>query len=301
MTLNLDHSLCFDQCELQDQVGGMDATLMNGATCTPGEGIVFGGNDYVDLEDVQLGGPMSIAFWVRWDGGLGTWSRVCDFGDGAPADNIYLSNRGADDETSVEFSIFIGDSNRATQFDGIVLGAWTHLVGTVQGTTQLLYQDGSYMSGSSYWGQEATLMTRTNHYLGKSNWGNLGFQGAISSMQIWSRALDADEVAELYALDGVCLGATQTSSSQYNCPPEFTDCGTFCDYDSDCYGDNYCGDGSWDLCGDDYVNGTCALRNALRKALSTLAESNSTPALLPSYRTHRVLLLYDMRRRVLMR
>ena len=89
--------------------------------------------------------------------------------------------------------------------------------------------------------------------------------------------------------------------SQYNCPPEFTDCGTFCDYDSDCIGDHNCGDGSWDLCGDDYVNGTCGLRNALRKALSTLAESNSTPALLPSYRTHRVLLLYDMRRRVLMR
>ena len=53
--------------------------------------------------------------------------------------------------------------------------------------------------------------------------------------------------------------------SQYSCPPEFTDCGTFCDYNSDCYGDNYCGDGSWSLCGDDYVNGTCALRKRSNK------------------------------------
>ena len=36
------------------------------------------------------------------------------------------------------------------------------------------------------------------------------------------------------------------------CPDEFNDCGTFCDYDGDCSGDNYCGDGSWDLCDDDY-------------------------------------------------
>ena len=36
------------------------------------------------------------------------------------------------------------------------------------------------------------------------------------------------------------------------CPEEFTDCGTFCDYNSDCVGDNWCGDGSWNLCGDDY-------------------------------------------------
>ena len=36
------------------------------------------------------------------------------------------------------------------------------------------------------------------------------------------------------------------------CPEEFNDCGTFCDYDGDCVGDNYCGDGSWDLCDNDY-------------------------------------------------
>ena len=39
----LDHSLCFDRCELTDQVGGMDATLANGATCTAGEGVVLDG------------------------------------------------------------------------------------------------------------------------------------------------------------------------------------------------------------------------------------------------------------------
>ena len=40
-----------------------------------------------------------------------------------------------------------------------------------------------------------------------------------------------------------------------------------CDSDSDCAGDNYCGDGSWSLGGDDYVNGTCTLRKRSKKSL----------------------------------
>ena len=76
LVLGLDHSLCFDQCALDDQVGGMDATLMNGATYTLGEGVVFDGvDDYVDLEDQSLGGPMTLAFCARWDA-LNSWSRV---------------------------------------------------------------------------------------------------------------------------------------------------------------------------------------------------------------------------------
>ena len=48
LKVDLDHALCFDLCELSDQVGTMDATLYNGASCTLGEGIVFDGvNDYV--------------------------------------------------------------------------------------------------------------------------------------------------------------------------------------------------------------------------------------------------------------
>ena len=90
----LDHSLCFDDCVMQDYIGGMHATLMNGATCTPGEGIIFDGqDDYVDLADQALGGPMTIAIWARWDA-LNSGSRLCDFGDGQNDDNIFIKNVG---------------------------------------------------------------------------------------------------------------------------------------------------------------------------------------------------------------
>ena len=107
--LDLEHSLCFDQCALDDQVGGMDATLMNGATCTPGEGVVFDGvNDYVDLLDVPLGGPMTIASWARWDA-LNSWSRLCDFGEGT-SDVILIGNKQT--RATIAFHIRVGSSNR---------------------------------------------------------------------------------------------------------------------------------------------------------------------------------------------
>ena len=40
----------------------MDATLMNGATCTPGEGVVFDGvDDYVDLLDAEIEAKWPVA------------------------------------------------------------------------------------------------------------------------------------------------------------------------------------------------------------------------------------------------
>merc|ERR1712185_198967 len=93
IALGLDHSLCFDHCELADQVGGMDATLMNGATCTPGGGVVFdGAYDYVDLVDQSLGGgPMTIAFYTRWDA-TNYYSRLCDFANPYGDENIIIGN-----------------------------------------------------------------------------------------------------------------------------------------------------------------------------------------------------------------
>jgi hypothetical protein len=51
---------------LSDQVGGMHATLMSGASCLAGTGVTFdGANDWVELSAVPLGGAMTIAFWAR--------------------------------------------------------------------------------------------------------------------------------------------------------------------------------------------------------------------------------------------
>ena len=79
------------------------------------------------------------------------------------------------------------------------------MVATVQGPNMALYQDGAVLSSIDA-GQEPASLPRANHWLGRSSQPGDGyFQGAIKSMQIWSRALDAAEVASVYGVGGVCL------------------------------------------------------------------------------------------------
>ena len=51
------HQLCFANCELNDRYGNMDATLENGASCTPDPS----GQHHVELADVlEIGKRASV-------------------------------------------------------------------------------------------------------------------------------------------------------------------------------------------------------------------------------------------------
>ena len=46
----------------------MDASLVNGARCSTGQGIVLDGrDDFVELADAPQGGAMSLAMWLKLD------------------------------------------------------------------------------------------------------------------------------------------------------------------------------------------------------------------------------------------
>jgi len=92
----LTHSLCFESCDLTDQIGSMDASLVNGATCTAGQGVVLDGqDDFVDLADAPQGGAMSFAMWLNLDtltqtNGGNRHQYLSDFYDGGQNDEIRL-------------------------------------------------------------------------------------------------------------------------------------------------------------------------------------------------------------------
>ena len=90
LSVALEHSLCFDQCELADQVGAMDATLADGAACAAGAGVALDGvDDHVTLGAAALGGAITLAVWVRLDAPDNN-ARVLDFGDADASNNIML-------------------------------------------------------------------------------------------------------------------------------------------------------------------------------------------------------------------
>jgi len=152
------------------------------------------------LDSVELGGPMTIALWARWDA-LNDWSRLIDFGDGQD-DSIIIATR--TNFARIVANIRIGekvegDSNVAEVVAGtITLGEWTHVAFTVEGSDIILYQDGVQVHNITT-GHEPNVITRSNHYVGKSNFSaDSFFKGAISSLQIWDRALSASEVKAFY-------------------------------------------------------------------------------------------------------
>ena len=92
----LSHSLCFDSCDLTDQVGRMDASLFNGARCSIGQGVVLDGrDDFVELADAPQGGAMSLGMWLKLDtltqaDGGNRHQYLSAFYDGGQNDEIRL-------------------------------------------------------------------------------------------------------------------------------------------------------------------------------------------------------------------
>ena len=117
-----DHALCFDTCDLVDGglVGGMDATLHGTATCVPETGLVCDGSDggYADLNDVELGGAMTIEAWARWDELGFSYSRIFDFGDPHGMHNIRLGQYAGTSAINVRVQIHrLGPLQAALRMD----------------------------------------------------------------------------------------------------------------------------------------------------------------------------------------
>ena len=57
-----------------------------------GEGVYFDGvDDYAELDNVELGGPMTISLWVKWEA-ITDDAHLFDFGNGDVSDNIKIKN-----------------------------------------------------------------------------------------------------------------------------------------------------------------------------------------------------------------
>ena len=201
VTQAADHALCFAECDLVDRgvVGGMDATLMGTATCEKGlAGLVCDGSDgsYADLNDVALGGAMSIEVWVRLD--TLDSSGILDFNSGPGKHEIALYGS----VSGMNYDVETADDSVGFGFGilpPVTPGTWTHLVFTTEGT----YWTVDYSATLGHWrganlgAAVPPLLTRKNHYLGKN------LEGAIASLRIWSRVVSREEIDAMFT-SGPC-------------------------------------------------------------------------------------------------
>jgi hypothetical protein len=195
------HAWDFRGCDasapvLDSSGGALKATLMNGAECGA-DGVAFDGvDDYVDLDDWEWGGALTIEAYVKYES-FNWWSRVLDFGDGANSDNVILGNEGT--SSTIGCFVFRGSSETKVLGSSWDQSAWTHVVVTVSGATTNVYKNGE-LADTKGNGHEPRTMTRTQHWLGRSAWENDGFlHGTIAYVRVWhGAALGQGEVAALY-------------------------------------------------------------------------------------------------------
>ena len=183
---------------------GITATAKNGANCSA-EGMVFdGSDDYVDVTPWLFGGkPMTVEAYVKRDSASGNYDRILQFSDAVNAEAVVLSTDASSVDT-VEFKVLNSGWKRGvSDANEYPTNTWVHIVGTAESdSTVKIYVDGDVQptTGSS---GIPTAKLREYHTFGAPNPESPNaeqFDGTIAFLRFWHcEALDADQVAELYA------------------------------------------------------------------------------------------------------
>jgi hypothetical protein len=124
------------------------------------------------------------------------WQRIIDFGNGAGSNNILLARYGWSDD--LWFEIYNGGSSTVINTTGGILNSQLcHYMVTVNGTTAYVYRNGVLINSGTF-ATVPTTVSRTNCYIGKSNWADYYYQGIIPVVKMYNRALSAGEVRQNY-------------------------------------------------------------------------------------------------------
>ncbi|GAA4725076.1 beta-L-arabinofuranosidase domain-containing protein [Phytohabitans rumicis] len=161
---------------------------------------VRGSHQYVELPPTALdaSAAITLAAWVR-PAHDANWARVFDFGDGTTR-YLYLAARNA--YGVPRFAVSASGPVGEQGIDGtaaLPLHRWSHLAVTIAGGTATLYVDGVAAGvNTAVTLSPAVLGVLANNWLGRSNFAaDPVFAGAFDEVNVWSRALGADEIADL--------------------------------------------------------------------------------------------------------
>lgn len=151
-------------------------------------------NDYVDCGNdsiFDITGQITITCWVNTSD-CGNSQHNPYVGKG---DHTYAIKHRSDN--NIEFFIYDGGWNSASySVDSSFNGQWHHLAGTYDGSEVKLYVDGQLQDTTSHTGSIDTDTYDLNIARNSEETGRF-YEGAIDDIRIYSRALDADEIAQL--------------------------------------------------------------------------------------------------------
>jgi hypothetical protein len=149
---------------------GNDGNLTNGPTWATGKiggALSFDGvDDYVNVASFELGGELSLSFWVNCTE-FKSWSRFLDFADGYSDNQLFYSNSASTSQFAFIYKITA--NNYKNIFVNTTLNSWAHYAGIIRGNGDYeAYKSGSIQASASG-GPLPPKLSRSYHYFGKSN------------------------------------------------------------------------------------------------------------------------------------
>jgi len=149
----------------------------------------------------------TISSWIKMDA-LANWMRVFDFGRGT-SNYMFLSAQ-AGAAGQVRFAVKNGGSSDVgiTYNYAVPLNTWTHFAITQSGNICSMYINGALVAtNTNLTIKPSTIGSMNQNYLGKSQWPDPMFKGAIDEFKIYSRALSAAEIAGTYSSQAITLNS----------------------------------------------------------------------------------------------
>ena len=190
---------------------GLDGTYQNGVVLNsagpyPGAGAVAaqfdGANDRVSLPSANFSfsGGITISAWIKPTGPGAPYKAIASWSNGISVDDIWFGwQPGYGLEIWLTDTV-AGGTRWAADYIEPQIGVWEHCVCTIDAAGNAkLYRNG-VQTGSGFTSLPRSVL-RTQNYIGSSVY-NDEFPGCIDDVRLYTRALTASEVAELYGLIG---------------------------------------------------------------------------------------------------
>ncbi|WP_311198810.1 family 43 glycosylhydrolase [Paenibacillus hexagrammi] len=194
---------------------GMDAVAKNGASITTVDAKTGIDLDNTKQQYVQLPtgimaslDDFTLSFWTYLDSKPGSWTRLFDFGTGANAGKLFMTENLYYD---MEGAILDGTSSApATK-------KWAHIALTKSGNDYILYVDGKAVQHATSTKKPSQYGQTAYNYIGKSNWSADPYlDGKIGDFRLYNKGLDAAEVggiiSEAYTDEEAVKAAQSTLS-----------------------------------------------------------------------------------------
>jgi hypothetical protein len=179
--------------------------MMNGASFT-GESASLAGStstgnngQYVNLPTnilENVDGDFTVSTWVKnRAANQQQWIRVFDFGPGSSSNVMFLTARDFQFNMDNASAITAPNANRPNSN----INEWLHVTVTHEGNTTRMYVNGQQVATGNQPSSAPRVPATGGFYIGRSNWADQYANMEIKDFRIYNRALNADEVVDLFA------------------------------------------------------------------------------------------------------